>query len=50
MIVVHENVYVELTLVNPESSAMEHNIDFHASTGALSGGELTLVSPGEECV
>lgn len=50
MIVVHENDYVELTLVNPESSAMEHNIDFHASTGAMGGGELTLISPGEECV
>ncbi len=50
MIVVHENDYIELTLVNPESSAMEHNIDFHASTGALGGGELTLISPGEECV
>jgi len=50
MIVVHENDYVELTLVNPASSAMEHNIDFHASTGALGGGGLTHVSPGEECV
>ena len=50
MIVVHENDYIELTLVNPETSAMEHNIDFHASTGALGGGELTLISPGEECV
>ena len=50
MIVVHENDYIELTLVNPETSAMEHNIDFHASTGALGGGELTLISPGEECI
>lgn len=50
MIVVHEGDYVELTLVNPESSVMEHNIDFHASTGALGGGGLTHVSPGEECV
>lgn len=50
MIVCHENDYVELTLVNPESNAMEHNIDFHASTGALGGGGLTHVSPGEECV
>lgn len=50
MIVVHENDYIELTLVNPESSNMEHNIDFHASTGAMGGGELTLISPGEECV
>lgn len=50
MIVVHENDYVELTLINPESNVMEHNIDFHASTGALGGGGLTHVSPGEECV
>lgn len=50
MIVVHQDDYVELTLVNPETSAMEHNIDFHASTGALGGGGLTHVSPGEEAV
>jgi nitrite reductase (NO-forming) len=50
MIVVHEGDYIELTLVNPESSLMEHNIDFHASTGAMGGGELTLVSPGEEVI
>jgi nitrite reductase (NO-forming) len=50
MIVVHEGDYIELTLVNPESSLMEHNIDFHASTGALGGGELTLVAPGEEVI
>lgn len=50
MIVVHQDDYVELTLVNPESNAMEHNIDFHASTGALGGGGLTHVSPGEEVV
>jgi len=50
MIVVHENDYVELTLINPANNAMEHNIDFHASTGALGGGGLTHVSPGEECV
>jgi len=50
MIVVHQDDYVELTLVNPDTNAMEHNIDFHASTGALGGGGLTHVSPGEECV
>jgi len=50
MIVVHQDDYIELTLVNPETNAMEHNIDFHASTGALGGGHLTIVSPGEECV
>jgi nitrite reductase (NO-forming) len=50
MIVVHENDYVELTLVNPDTNAMEHNIDFHAATGALGGGGLTHITPGEECV
>ncbi len=50
IIVVHQDDYVELTLVNPATSAMEHNIDFHASTGALGGGALTHVSPGEETV
>lgn len=50
LIVVHEGDYVELTLVNPAASAMEHNIDFHAATGALGGGELTVVAPGEQVV
>ena len=34
MMVVHENDYVELTLVNPETNTMPHNIDLHAATGA----------------
>jgi nitrite reductase (NO-forming) len=50
MIVVHEGDYVELTLKNLPSNAMEHNIDFHASTGALGGGALTKVLPGEQTV
>lgn len=50
IVVAHENDYIELTLVNPASNAMEHNIDFHASTGALGGGLLTQISPGEECI
>ncbi len=50
LIVVHEGDYVDLTLVNPKKSVMEHNIDFHAATGALGGGGLTHVSPGEETV
>ena len=50
LIIVHEGDYVELTLTNPESSIFEHNIDFHASTGALGGGGLTHVLPGEETV
>lgn len=50
MIVVHEGDYVELTLRNPASNVLEHNIDFHASTGALGGGALTKVSPGQQAV
>ncbi len=50
MIVVHEGDYVELTLVNPSNNELVHNIDFHASIGALGGGGLTLVSPGQEVV
>lgn len=50
LIIVHQDDYVELTLHNPASSQMEHNIDFHASTGALGGGGLTHVFPGEETV
>lgn len=50
IIVVHEGDYVELTLVNPASNLLPHNIDFHASIGALGGGQLTEVSPGQEVV
>jgi nitrite reductase (NO-forming) len=49
--------WVNLTLVNATTDTvrfgstnnqLQHNIDFHAATGALGGGGLTLVSPGEE--
>lgn len=50
LIICHEGDMVELTLRNPVDSVMEHNIDFHASTGALGGGGLTHVYPGEETV
>ena len=40
LMVCHEGDYIELTLKNPSSNVMEHNIDFHASTGALGGGGL----------
>lgn len=50
LMVVHENDYVELTLINPETNTMPHNIDFHAATGGLGGGALTLVNPGEMTV
>ncbi len=48
MIVVHEGDYVELTLKNPKTNLLVHNIDFHSSTGALGGGALTKVAPGEQ--
>jgi nitrite reductase (NO-forming) len=45
LMVVHEGDYVEVTLVNPASNSMPHNVDFHSATGALGGAELTLVIP-----
>jgi nitrite reductase (NO-forming) len=50
MIIVHEGDYIELTLKNPKTNEMVHNIDFHASTGALGAGALTHVAPGQEVV
>ena len=50
IIVVHQNDYVELTLVNPATNSLPHNIDLHAATGELGGAGLTLVNPGEEAV
>jgi nitrite reductase (NO-forming) len=50
MMVVHQDDYVEVTLVNPAANTMPHNIDFHAATGALGGGDLTLINPGEQTV
>ena len=50
MMVVHEGDYVELTLINAETNELMHNIDFHSSTGALGGGGLTEVNPGEKVV
>lgn len=50
IIVVHEGDYVEVTLVNLKKNSMPHNVDFHSATGALGGGELTHVAPGEEVV
>ena len=46
--VVHQGDFVELTLVNPPTSTLPHNIDFHAATGALGGAALTLINPGEQ--
>lgn len=61
--VVHQYDWVELTLYNGASknasftvndgsrgNIREHNVDFHASTGAMGGGALTKIKPGEEVV
>ena len=48
LIIVHEGDQVELTLKNPATNVMTHNIDFHSSTGALGGGGLTHVAPGQQ--
>jgi nitrite reductase (NO-forming) len=50
LMVVHQDDYVELTLINPDTNSMPHNIDFHSATGALGGAGLTLVSPGEKAI
>ncbi|MGH2646254.1 MAG: copper-containing nitrite reductase [Ginsengibacter sp.] len=48
MIVVHQNDFVELTLKNPATNTQTHNIDFHAATGALGAGDISLVNPGQQ--
>ncbi|MBN8860361.1 MAG: nitrite reductase, copper-containing [Sphingobacteriales bacterium] len=48
VIVAHQNDFVELTLRNPATNTQQHNIDFHAATGGMGGGDLTLVNPGQE--
>lgn len=50
LMVVHEGDYVEFTLINPPSNELMHNIDFHSATGALGGGALTQINPGEKTV
>jgi nitrite reductase (NO-forming) len=49
-IVIHEGDYLEVTLASLASNTMPHNIDFHAATGASGGGDLTMISPGEQVV
>nr|WP_108485510.1 copper-containing nitrite reductase [Oceaniglobus ichthyenteri] len=48
LIIVHEGDYIELTLKSHTRNVLEHNVDFHASTGALGGGALTHIYPGEQ--
>lgn len=48
MIVVHQDDFVELTLKNPATNTQIHNIDFHAATGELGGGGISLINPGQQ--
>lgn len=50
MIVTHQNDFVELTLKNPATNTQMHNIDFHAATGAMGGGDISLVNPGQQVI
>ena len=47
MIRVMEGDTVELTLSNPATSTMPHNIDLHAVNGPGGGAAVTTVAPGE---
>ncbi len=48
IIVAHVGDYVQVTLVNPKTNMLTHNLDFHAATGAMGGGDLSEVGPGQE--
>lgn len=48
IIVVHQGDFVELTLKNPATNTQMHNIDFHAATGQMGGGDISEVNPGEQ--
>ncbi|WP_245813859.1 hypothetical protein [Boseongicola aestuarii] len=46
-IICHQDDMTELTRRSPIDRMMEHNIDFHASTGALAGEHALTASVGE---
>ncbi len=48
MIRVRQGDTIYLTLENPETNNMIHNVDFHAVYGTGGGAEATTVNPGEE--
>lgn len=48
LIIAHVGDYVQVNLVNPRTNSLTHNVDFHAATGAMGGGDLTEVAPGQE--
>jgi nitrite reductase (NO-forming) len=48
MIVVHQDDFVELRLKNPATNTQIHNIDFHAATGKMGGGDISTINPGQQ--
>ena len=48
MIVVHQDDYLEFTIVNNSKNIFMHNIDLHASSGSLGAAGLSKVNPGQE--
>lgn len=40
--------WVEVTLKNLVGNRFAHNVDFHAATGALGGGSVSIVGPGQQ--
>lgn len=48
LVIVHEGDFLELTLKNPTTNTEGHNIDFHASTGMMGGGDISHVQPGQQ--
>lgn len=48
LIVAHEGDFVEVTLKNPATNTQGHNLDFHASTGEMGGGDISHVQPGQQ--
>ncbi|MBC8257868.1 MAG: nitrite reductase, copper-containing [SAR324 cluster bacterium] len=48
IIVVHQDDYVEFTIVNSSKNTLMHNIDLHASSGSLGAAGLSQVNPGQK--
>lgn len=48
LVVVHQDDYVEFTIVNSANNTLMHNIDLHASSGSLGAAGLSKVNPGQE--
>ena len=48
LIVVHQDDYVEFTIVNNAKNIFMHYIDLHASSGSLGAVGLSQVNPGQK--